>query len=188
MLAVPRGGIVAVLEGEKCADIATSLGLAHATTSAHGAKAPQLTDWSPLAGRQVAILGDEDEDGAEYASKVAAILAGLEPPAEVRIVRLPGLSDGEDIEQWAAHRRAEGRGGRRDRRRPAGPGRASVRLTRPPGTTRRHFARLFEDFIARKPSARLQRFSRRFGAARGIPQSPSFFRFIPDRGLDERHG
>jgi hypothetical protein len=110
VLATPPGGIVAVLEGEKCADIATSLGIAHATTSAHGAQAPQLTDWAPLAGRRVAILGDQDEDGATYASKVAAILAGLEPPAEVRIVRLPGLSDGEDIEQWVAKRRAGGRG------------------------------------------------------------------------------
>jgi hypothetical protein len=110
VLATPPGGIVTLLEGEKCADIATSLGMAHATTSAHGAKAPQLTDWAPLTGRRVAILSDEDQDGAAYASKVAAILGGLEPPAEVRIVCLPGLSEGEDIEQWAALHRAEGRG------------------------------------------------------------------------------
>ena len=76
--------IVTVLEGEKCADIAAALGLAHATTSAHGAQAPQLTDWSPLAGRSVAILRDEGERGADYAAKVAAILAALDPPAEVR--------------------------------------------------------------------------------------------------------
>jgi hypothetical protein len=110
VLAAPPGGIIPVLEGEKCADIACALGLAHATTSAHGAQAPQLSDWSPLAGRQVAILRDLDEDGADYAAKVAAILAELKPPAEVRVVRLPGLSDGEDIEQWAARRRTEGRG------------------------------------------------------------------------------
>ena len=73
------------------------------------AQAPWLSDWSPLAGRQVAILGDEDKDGADYAAKVAALLAALDPPAEVRIVRLPGLSAGEDIEQWAARLRAEGR-------------------------------------------------------------------------------
>ncbi len=108
--AAPPGGIVPVLEGEKCAEIAVGLGLAHATTSAHGAKAPWLSDWSPLAGRHVVILRDGDEDGAGYATKVAAILAELDPPAVVAIVRLPGLSDGEDIEQWAAIRRAEGRG------------------------------------------------------------------------------
>ena len=98
-----------MLEGEKCADIAAALGLPHATTSAHGAKAPQLTDWSPLAGRSVAILRDEGEDGAGYAAKVAALLAALDPPARVQVVSLPGLSDGEDIEQLIAARRSAGR-------------------------------------------------------------------------------
>ena len=40
VLATPPGGIVAVLEGEKCADIAAGLDLPSATTSAHGAQAP----------------------------------------------------------------------------------------------------------------------------------------------------
>jgi hypothetical protein len=110
VLAEPPGGIVPVLEGEKCADIARGLGLVSATTSAHGAQAPQLTDWSPLAGRQVAILRDQGERGAEYASKVASLLSVLSPPPTLAAVGLPGLSDGEDIEQWAAIRRAEGRG------------------------------------------------------------------------------
>ena len=61
ILAAPPEAIIAVLEGEKCTDIAAALGLPHATTSAHGAKAPQLTDWSPLAGRSVAILRDDGE-------------------------------------------------------------------------------------------------------------------------------
>lgn len=108
ILAASPDEIVTVLEGEKCADIATALGLPGATTSAHGAHAPQMTDWSPLAGRSVAILRDEDGRGAEYAAKVAGLLATLEPPAGVRIIRLPGLSDGDDIEQWAAGRRACG--------------------------------------------------------------------------------
>ena len=78
ILAAPPDATVAILEGEKCADLATDLGLPHATTSAHGAKAPQLTDWSPLAGRSVAILGDADADGMGYATKVAALLAALD--------------------------------------------------------------------------------------------------------------
>ena len=69
------------------------------------AQASQLTDWSPLAGRQVAILRDEGERGAEYASKVTALLSALSPPPSLAAVRLPGLSDGEDIEQWVARRR-----------------------------------------------------------------------------------
>jgi hypothetical protein len=108
ILAIATQVTIILLEGEKCADIATSIGMPHATTSAHGAQAPQLTDWSPLAGRSVAILGDADADGMGYVTKVTAILTALYPPAEVRIVGLPGLSDGDDIEQWIAAERAAG--------------------------------------------------------------------------------
>ena len=79
ILAAPPQAIITILEGEKCTDLATALGLAHATTSAHGAKAPQMTDWSPLAGRSVAILGDADADGMGYVTKVTALLASLDP-------------------------------------------------------------------------------------------------------------
>jgi hypothetical protein len=109
VLAAPADATIVVLEGEKCTDIAAALGLPFATTSAHGAQAPQLTDWSPLAGRSVAILGDAGESGEDYAAKVAALLAALDPPARVRIVSLPGLADGEDIEQFVAARRDAGR-------------------------------------------------------------------------------
>lgn len=105
----PPRATVAVLEGEKCADLAAALGLEPAITSAHGAKSPELTDWSPLAGRAVAILGDQDEAGAGYAAQVAAILAALDPPAHVRIVCLPSLAVGEDIEQFIESRRDIGR-------------------------------------------------------------------------------
>ena len=109
ILAAPPRATIAVLEGEKCSDLATAIGLPHATTSAHGAKAPQLTNWSPLAGRTVAIFSDADGDGAKYAAVVSGFLATLTPAAEARIIRLPGLSDGEDIEQWIAGRRTAGR-------------------------------------------------------------------------------
>jgi hypothetical protein len=108
ILAVPPGAVIALLESEKCAELATAIGLRYATTSAHGAQAPWLSDWSPLAGRSVAILRDEGDRGAEYAARVAALLAELDPPAEAHVVRLPGLSDGEDIEQWIASRRGDG--------------------------------------------------------------------------------
>jgi hypothetical protein len=109
ILAAPPQATVAVLEGEKCTDLAASLGLPFVTTSAHGAKAPQLTDWSPLAGRRVAVLRDADRDGEGYAAKAAAILAALDPPARVHVVSLPGLADGEDIEQFIEARRSQGR-------------------------------------------------------------------------------
>jgi hypothetical protein len=110
IVAAPRDAIVTLFEGEKCADIATALGLPQAIASAHGAKAPWLSDWTPLVGRTVAIFCDEDEDGVGYGSRVSAILAGLDTPADVRIMRLPGLSDGDDIEQWIEFRRRSGRG------------------------------------------------------------------------------
>jgi hypothetical protein len=109
ILAAPPEAIIGILEGEKCTDIAAALGLLHVTTSAHGAKAPQLTDWSPLAGRSVAIFRDEGKDGMRYAAQVAEILAALTPPARVHIVSLPGLTDGEDIEQFTEARRSAGR-------------------------------------------------------------------------------
>jgi hypothetical protein len=39
---------------------------------------------------------------------VTAILQSLMPPAHPRIIELPGLSEGDDIEQWIAGRRALG--------------------------------------------------------------------------------
>ena len=121
VLAALPEATVTVLEGEKCVDIAAALGLSPTTTSAHGAQAPQLTDWTPLAGRHVALLRDEGARGADYACKVAALLAALDPPAQVLTCRLPGLADGEDIEQFAAGRRSRRPLRRRDPRRAAPP-------------------------------------------------------------------
>ena len=108
LLAAPRDATVYVLEGEKCAEIALDIGLNPVTTSAHGAQAPRLSDWSPLAGRRVIIVRDEGNTGGSYAWKVESILNRLQPPANVTVVRLPGLSEGEDIEQWVKARQAEG--------------------------------------------------------------------------------
>ena len=72
---------------------------------------------------RVAILGDAGEDGEGYAAQVAALLAALDPPARVQVVSLPGLSDGEDIEQFIEARRSAGRTRRRDPRRAACPDR-----------------------------------------------------------------
>ena len=49
--------VVFIVEGEKCACELATLGLL-VTTSAHGAKSRQKTDWQPLAGREVVILPD----------------------------------------------------------------------------------------------------------------------------------
>jgi len=96
---IPGSGPVIVVEGEKCADAAATIGLA-GVTSAHGAEAAAKTDWSPLAGRDVIILPDNDTAGTGYAEEVASILSRLTPPARVKVVVLPDLPEGGDICDW----------------------------------------------------------------------------------------
>lgn len=92
-------GRVVACEGEKATDAARALGLT-ATTSAHGSKSADKSDWAPLAGREVVILPDADDAGQGYADIVADILTKLDPPATVRLVALPDLSRGGDIADW----------------------------------------------------------------------------------------
>lgn len=81
---------VYVTEGEPAADAVRDLGLA-ATTSLGGSNASAKSDWSPLAGKEVVILPDNDSAGDAYADSVAKILSRLDPRPIVRIVALPGL-------------------------------------------------------------------------------------------------
>ena len=69
---------IIVGEGEKAADAAVVLGYI-ATTSAGGSKAAGKTDWSPLAGRDVVLIPDNDEPGRAYVEQVSAMLAAVEP-------------------------------------------------------------------------------------------------------------
>jgi hypothetical protein len=97
-LATAKGGVVC--EGEKAAEAARKLGFL-ATTSAGGAQAAAKTDWSPLAGKEVWILNDDDMSGRKYADAVASTLARITPVPIVRILDLeqhaPGLPDGGDL-------------------------------------------------------------------------------------------
>ncbi len=101
--AVITAATVYVCEGEKTAEAARSLGLV-AVTSMNGALSPDKTDWTPLAGKNVVILPDNDEPGRKYAAAVAAILAKVSPSPVVKIVELPKLTEGDDLVEWiAAH-------------------------------------------------------------------------------------
>lgn len=91
--------LVIVQEGEGKTDAARGLGFV-AVTSCGGAKAPDKTDWTPLAGLEVWILPDCDQPGREYAKAVASKLARLTPPAKVKIVVLPGLPEHGDLVDW----------------------------------------------------------------------------------------
>ena len=89
---------VFIVEGEKDADNLARIGLV-ATTNAGGAgKWHMLSDDSPLHGRRVVILPDNDDSGRKHAVQVAKALHGK--AAEVRIVELPDLPDKGDVSDW----------------------------------------------------------------------------------------
>jgi putative DNA primase/helicase len=93
--------VVYVVEGEKCCEaLRERLGL-FATTSSGGSNAANKSGWSPLAGRDVVLLPDNDAAGRKYADEVAAILLDLDPPAVVRVVELDGLEPGGDVADWS---------------------------------------------------------------------------------------
>ncbi len=106
MLADAR--IVQVHEGPKCCRIARALGFV-TTTSAHGSFSPHKTNWSPVAGKTIPFFPDADDSGERFLDQVGAIVTSLDPPATVRVVRLPDLPEGGDIEQFVDDRRTEGK-------------------------------------------------------------------------------
>jgi hypothetical protein len=85
--------VVVVVEGEKCSDILRrwlrqiDLPDIAVTTSIGGAKSANKTDWSPLAGKHVIIIPDNNEAGRNYADDVRSRLA--ESAATVAIAPLP---------------------------------------------------------------------------------------------------
>ncbi len=67
--------VVIVTEGEKAADAAAKLFPDMvAVTSMNGAKAPAMTNWTPLAGRRVVIATDHDNPGRDYGSTVCKLV------------------------------------------------------------------------------------------------------------------
>jgi hypothetical protein len=106
LLAAPEGTPIFVVEGEKAADATRSLGVI-ATTSAHGSKSADKSDWSPLAGREIVILPDHDAAGDQYAERVAE-LAKAAGAKHVTVVWLSSLwaemPAGGDMADFLAHR------------------------------------------------------------------------------------
>ncbi len=68
---------ILVVEGEKAADAAYSVGIP-ATTSAMGAGKAAESDWSPLRGKSVYLWPDNDETGIKHMREVRTILEGLD--------------------------------------------------------------------------------------------------------------
>ena len=104
---------VLVVEGEKTSDAARKLFTSYVpTTSMGGAKAAQLSDWTPLKDREVVVWPDNDPDGRRYAQEVATLVLKAGASA-ARVVRLPKgmpphwdladpVPDGVDVEKFLA--------------------------------------------------------------------------------------
>ena len=92
---LPAEGAIYLHEGEKACLAGWKIGLP-STCCKGGCKAPQKTDWSTLAGREVVLLPDRDEPGEKFAATMVAILQGL--GCMVKVVRLEGRpEDGGDL-------------------------------------------------------------------------------------------
>jgi phage/plasmid primase-like uncharacterized protein len=97
MLAADPSGNVLIVEGEKDADRAASMGMV-ATTCAMGAG-----KWRPeynehFRGRSVCIIPDNDKPGREHANQVAQALCGI--AGSIRVVELPGVPEKGDLSDW----------------------------------------------------------------------------------------
>lgn len=85
---------VYVVEGEKNADALTLGGLL-TVTSTNGSKAGHKSDWTPLSGRRVVMLPDNDESGKAYAKQIKKAVS------HAVILRLDGLPEnGGDVVNW----------------------------------------------------------------------------------------
>ncbi len=92
---VTPGSTVHVVEGEKAVDAGWAIGLQCVTSG--GSSAAGSANWTPLAGLSCVVQPDYDEPGERGAQTTVAKLLALSPPAEVRVLRLPGLPEGGDL-------------------------------------------------------------------------------------------
>lgn len=89
---------VLLVEGEKDVRTAQRLGFV-ATTAPQGAqKADKVRDWSPLAGREVVIIEDNDEAGRKHTEQLLGLLDGI--AAKVVVLRLDDLPEHGDLTDW----------------------------------------------------------------------------------------
>ena len=90
---------VFLVEGEKAADALADLGLL-VTTSAHGSNAWKKTDWSPLVGRDLIAMPDNDNAGRKYIEDVIAHiyeLGALKSTRRIDLTHLAAKADAYDL-------------------------------------------------------------------------------------------
>ena len=106
LLNADAGQSVYICEGEQKADYLCSLGLI-ATTSG-GKSSAKATDWTPIAGRKVIVWPDFDDAGQSYQADVSSVLSGLGCDIWAVDVSQLGLSDKEDVMDFARMRGEDG--------------------------------------------------------------------------------
>ncbi len=105
--AVALSDAVVLVEGEKCADALMQVGIVATTAMGGAATAIDKTDWTPLAGKTVAVWPDHDEAGARYADaiipKLIHIGAKVDVEGLLRSARpVAGAVQSLDITHWRA--------------------------------------------------------------------------------------
>lgn len=91
LIAASRHERLFIVEGEKAADALVARGV-QSTSASGGAAQAHLSDWSPIAGRTVAIWPDHDDAGRQWLRRVHALLVVLVPPPRVQIVPIERLN------------------------------------------------------------------------------------------------
>ena len=84
LLAKPEAGVL-VCEGEKATDAAVELWPQYGCTCPVGGSGPAPTSWWPLQGRDVMVLGDNDDAGKLFVLRVRDCLDGI--AASVRMLK-----------------------------------------------------------------------------------------------------
>lgn len=94
LLAKEPDKTVFIVEGEKCADALTKLGLLATTSGA--AQSAKDANWQILAGRKVTLWPDNDDAGLQYAKDVTAKLTSLNATIkqiDISVLNLPIKGD-----------------------------------------------------------------------------------------------
>lgn len=97
LIAHPHG-IKWIVEGERCVNRLTKLGVIATTSGA--ADSALVADWIPLANQQIIIWPDHDEAGLRYAQEVTQQLQSLQCNVKWIDVKKLNLSDKEDVVDW----------------------------------------------------------------------------------------
>jgi len=92
--------VIVFHEGEKAVEAALEAGLPGChTTTVCGAKNAKQTDFSPVTGKAVIVVPDNDDRGEDYLRDVVA-MAMAAGALSVKVLRLPGLPPTGDVVEW----------------------------------------------------------------------------------------